>query len=220
MTTHAATTGDNDSPPSSGPNPENEGGGQSGDGRELTAQVGANLRRLRLRRGLSLERLARSSGVSRAMLGQIELGQSTPTISLLWKIARALGVTFSALITSPGAAAPQVLRKRDAKLLTSQDRTFTSRALFPVDQPRRVEFYQLELAAGGEEQAPPHAPGTVENLVVAAGTVEIAVDGARHELQAGDAILFQADRDHAYRNPGTTKALMYLVMTYSEDVGG
>ena len=42
---------------------------------DLTPVVGTNLRRLRMKRGLSLERLARASGVSRAMLGQIELGQ-------------------------------------------------------------------------------------------------------------------------------------------------
>lgn len=99
------------------------------EGKELTAAVGANLRRLRVKRGLSLERLAQKSAVSRAMLSQIELGQSTPTIAVLWKIARALGVTFSSLITSSTAPAPQVLRAREAKLLTSQDRSFTSRAV-------------------------------------------------------------------------------------------
>ena len=57
---------------------------------DLAPVVGANLRRMRVKRGLSLERLARASGVSRAMLGQIELGQSAPTINVLWKIASAL----------------------------------------------------------------------------------------------------------------------------------
>lgn len=66
---------------------------------DLTPIVGSNLRRLRLKRGLSLERLAKASGVSRAMLGQIELGQSTPTINVVWKIARALAVPFSTLLT-------------------------------------------------------------------------------------------------------------------------
>src|SRR5438552_16590882 len=65
---------------------------------DLAPVVGANLRRLRMRRGLSLEKLAQKSGVSRAMLGQIELGQSAPTINVLWKIARALDVTFATLI--------------------------------------------------------------------------------------------------------------------------
>ena len=44
---------------------------------DLTPIVGANLRRLRVKRGLSLERMAKASGVSRAMLGQIELAHRT-----------------------------------------------------------------------------------------------------------------------------------------------
>jgi DNA-binding XRE family transcriptional regulator len=59
---------------------------------DLTPVIGRNLRRLRRRRGLSLERLAKASGVSRAMLGQIELERSTPTINVVWKIATALDV--------------------------------------------------------------------------------------------------------------------------------
>src|SRR5260221_11991302 len=108
---------------------------------DLTPVVGANLRRLRVKRGLSLERLARASGVSRAMLSQIELGQSTPTINLLWKIACALGVTFSTLITrgSPGAA--RVLSAGAAKPLTNQQRTFTPRRPFPLQQPTRQHVH-------------------------------------------------------------------------------
>src|SRR4051812_14525722 len=62
---------------------------------DLAPVVGANLRRLRVRRGLSLERLSKACGVSRAMLGQIELGRSAPTINVVWKIARALDIPFS-----------------------------------------------------------------------------------------------------------------------------
>jgi transcriptional regulator with XRE-family HTH domain len=189
------------------------------DGNDFSAAVGANLRRLRTRRGLSLERLAQRSGVSRAMLSQIELAQSTPTIGILWKIARALGVTFSTLITTGTQPAPVVLRKGRSKVLTSQDGAFVSRALFPVDEPRRVEFYELQLAPGREEEASPHPPGTRENLVVQSGRVSIAVEGVTHELATGDAILFQADVRHLYANPGPGPAVMYLVMTYGEDVG-
>jgi transcriptional regulator with XRE-family HTH domain len=186
---------------------------------DLTATVGENLKRLRNQRALSLEKLAQQSGVSRAMLGQIELGQSAPTINVLWKVARGLGVNFSALITGQSAPAPLVLRKKDAKLLTSSDRTFTSRALFPVDQPRRVEFYELRLAAGGRERADAHPPGTVENLVVTDGAVEIEVGNERHALDAGDAILFPADEPHVYKNRGKGEAVMYLVMTYAANIG-
>src|SRR3954469_11741930 len=88
---------------------------QAGD---LTPVVGENLRRLRAQRGLSLEKLAQQSGVSRAMLGQIELGQSAPTINVLWKVASGLGVTFSALLTSQQRSGPLVLRAENARLLT------------------------------------------------------------------------------------------------------
>jgi transcriptional regulator with XRE-family HTH domain len=186
---------------------------------DLAPVVGGNLRRLRTKRGLSLERLSQLSGVSRAMLGQIELGQSAPTINVLWKIARALEVTFSALISSRTVSGALVLRADQAKLLSSKDRSFTSRALFPFDEPRRVEFYELRLAPGGVETADAHAPGTSENLVVTAGVVEIDVAGETHRLTAGDSILFEADAPHAYRNGGKGEAVMYLVMTYAEEVG-
>jgi transcriptional regulator with XRE-family HTH domain len=189
------------------------------DAGEIPPAVGVNLRRLRSKRGLSLQRLAQRSGVSRAMLGQIELGRSAPTINLLWKIARALDVTFSALITQRDEVSPRVLSADGAKLLTNQQGTFTSRALFPFDEPRRNEFYELRLKPAGEEQAHPHPPGTLENLVVSAGALEVSVNETVYRLKAGDAIMFTADVPHTYGNPGSVEAVVYLVMTYAEDVG-
>ncbi len=188
-------------------------------GAELSSVVGHNLRRLRIRKGHSLERLAKLSGVSRAMLSQIELGRSAPTIGLLWKVTSALGVPFAALMENRTDHGTTILRAHDAKVLTSADRTFTSRALFPFDGERRVEFYELRLAPGGSEEADPHAQGTTENLVVARGEVEIVVEGEVHRLRSGDAILFEAGVPHAYRNLSTGASVLYLVMTYIEPVG-
>lgn len=186
---------------------------------DLAPVVGRNLRRLRTERGLSLEKLAQASGVSRAMLGQVELGQSAPTINVLWKIARAVDVPFSALITTAQATGVKVMRAEQAKRLLSSDGSFLSRALFPFDEPRRVEFYELKLMPKGVEKAEAHAPGTTENLVVAKGSVEIEVGGTKHELGTGDAILFEADAPHVYRNTASGESVLYLVMTYAEQVG-
>lgn len=183
---------------------------------DLTPIVGANLRRLRQKRGLSLDRLSRTSAVSRAMLSQIELGQSTPTINVLWRIARALGVPFSTLTTDHALSRTTVLSAAEARVLSSQDGKFTSRALFPHGAPRGVELYELRLAPHAEEAAEAHAPGTVENLVVTAGALEMHVDEQRHRLDTGDAIHFAADVPHRYRNPGDSPCVMVLVMTYAE----
>ena len=186
---------------------------------DLAVVVGHNLRRLRTRHGYSLERLAKLSGVSRAMLGQIELGRSVPTINLLWKVARALEVPFAALTGGPDVRGTIVLRGDDAKVLVSQSGHFRSRALFPFDSQRKVEFYELRLVPGGLELADPHAPGTMENLVVARGTIEIDIASERHVLEEEDAILFEADVPHSYKNLGQVEAQVYLVMTYVDLIG-
>jgi transcriptional regulator with XRE-family HTH domain len=187
---------------------------------ELSAAVGRNLRRIRTRQGLSLERLARVSGVSRAMLGQIENGKSTPTIALLWKIATALNVPFSAFIDVQDAGGTVILRKDQGKVLASSDGRFTSRALFPFDTEHKAEFYELRIAAYHTEEAEAHGPGTRENLIVTRGEIEITVGADRPvHLREGDAVVFEADVAHSYRNLSPAEAVLYLVMTYAEGVG-
>ena len=189
------------------------------DAAELADLVGRNLKRLRVHQGHSLERLARLSGVSRAMLSQIELGRSVPTIALLWKVARALGVPVAALASVGHTGETVVMRAAAAKVLSSADGGFSSRALFPFDAERRVEFYKLTLAPHATEHAEAHAAGTIENLVVVVGEVEITLADRSHVLHADDAIWFQADVAHTYRNVGSLTAVLYLVMNYIETVG-
>lgn len=183
---------------------------------ELAALVGKNLRTHRLRRGLTLERLAKASGVSRAMLSQVELGRSMPTIKVVWKVARALDLPFSALISDSKESGCRVVRYKESRLLASQDGKFKSRALFPITGSRRVEFYELVLAAGATEHAHPHAVGTLENLVVIGGELELHIERQREQLRAGDSIEFEADVPHAYINRGTGELIMYMVITYAE----
>ncbi len=184
---------------------------------DLPAIVGRNLRRLRTRRGHSLERLAKHSGVSRAMLGQIETGKSVPTIGLLWKVASALNVPFSNLLQVEGPRGPVILRRADGKLLTSSQGQFTSRALFPFEGSHDVEFYELRIGPLHREAAEAHAPGTRENLIVVKGVVEITTGSDKPlTLAEGDAILFDADVPHVYKNLVATEAVLYLVMTYSD----
>ena len=82
--------------------------------RDVPAIVGTNLKRLRKAQGHSLERLAELSGVSRAMLGQIETGKSVPTVSLLWKVADALGVPVTELIATQTGSTTVVLPRAGA----------------------------------------------------------------------------------------------------------
>ena len=76
------------------------------------ALVAWNLRRLRVARGLSQERLAFDSGVDRAYVGGIERATQNPTVDTLDRLAKTLGISVSELFRRPrrGAARPKALR--------------------------------------------------------------------------------------------------------------
>lgn len=183
---------------------------------ELDALVGANLNAERTARGLSLDDLAREAGVSRTLLGQIELGRTVPSIGVIWKIAQALGVPFSTLLAS---AAPRVgttiTQRATAKKLTSADGRFSSRALYPLGDAHAAEFYELWMAPHSREDAEPHRPGTRENLIVVSGKLELKVGNDSFHLEAGDAVNFSADQAHSYINRSAEECWMYLVMNYA-----
>lgn len=182
----------------------------------LAAVIGAHVHQRRKQLGLSLTALAHRSQVSRAMLSQIERGRSTPTIGVLWKIAHALEAPIATLLHEAREDSVCLLPAHSTRLYGSQDGRFRARALFPAQRSRPVEFYELRIQSCGEQAAELHSPGTLKNLVVGYGEVEIVVAGKPYALATGDAIQFQADVDHAYRNIGPMEAVMYLVMTYTQ----
>lgn len=179
-------------------------------------RVASNLQRLRSKRLLSLDGLARASGVSRAMLAQIETGRSVPSIKVLCKIAKGLKVSVAAFLEHREFEGVAVLPARESKRLVSADGAFVSRALFPYDVARQTEFYELRLSPLSEEVSAGHGPGVQENIVVAQGALEIIVNEERFLLSTGDSILFYADQPHRYRNPVDSEAVAYLVVTHPE----
>jgi transcriptional regulator with XRE-family HTH domain len=185
---------------------------------DLAVSIGARLKSLRARAGLSLERLSKLSGVSRGMLSQIELGRSVPTITVLSRIAAAFEAPVSAFLSPESRDRVHILRSNSVEELRSGDGHFVSRALFPFLGARRTEFYELRLAPSCCRRSGAHAAGTTENLVVASGQLELQVADASYALAPGDSIYFGADVPHCYNNRGDGAAVAYLVMTYPQPV--
>ena len=180
---------------------------------ELGRRVAENLRQRRKARGLSLDDLARSSGVSRAALSQIETCKSNPTVGVLWRIAVGLGVPFAELIGAPRSGVA-VLRRGDSQVLRSSDGRFESRPLAPAGASPIVELYELRLSARSTHASEAHAAGTHEVLVVLTGQLRMHVDAETFELGAGDSIAFAADRPHAYENTSNSEARYHNVIIY------
>lgn len=204
-------------PPAAPAGPKPEASAQAD--RSLDELVAGNLRRLRDAKGLSLDALAKKAAVSRAQLGQIELGKGAPSLNILWRLARALAVPFATLVAAPPRTGTTVMRRSKAKEIVSAEGRFSSRALFPPGDEGRVEFYELWLAPHSREEAEAHQPGTRENLVVNSGRLDLVVGSEKYRLVAGDAIAFTADVPHAYVNAGSDECWMCLVMSYASSLG-
>jgi transcriptional regulator with XRE-family HTH domain len=182
----------------------------------LEQLVGVNLARLRAERQLSLDALARASGVSRAMLAQIESARSVPSIKVLCKVAAALKVSVAAFLRRHANNGFEHLpADRSARLVSANGR-YSARPLYPDDEPAAAEFHELRIAPLHTETGIRRAPGTTVNLVVSDGTLEVSVQDQRQLLATGDAIVFDADQPHSLRNPGDTEARAFRVTLPAE----
>ena len=181
---------------------------------KLSIIVGENLRHLRRAQGFSLEQLSHISGVSRAMLGQIETGKSAPTINLLGRIADALKVSVPSLISAPGGAGTVIVPRDRSTVLSSTEGGFSSRALFPWGEAHAVELYEITISAGHTELVAAGLAGAKKTLVLISGDLEVVVgDDGPARLGEGDAILFNADTEHRFHNTGSREAKAFLVMS-------
>jgi transcriptional regulator with XRE-family HTH domain len=180
---------------------------------DLARRVADNLRQQRKHRELSLDQMARLTGVSRAALSQIETRKTNPTIGVLWKIASGLGIPFADLIGETEQAV-SLLRREETQVLRSLDRKFESRPLVPPAGLPQIEVYELTLAARARHVSEPHGPGTRELVMVLSGTLRMVVGDRAEELSAGDSIVFNADVKHVYENPGASEARYHDVIVY------
>jgi transcriptional regulator with XRE-family HTH domain len=181
---------------------------------QMARSIGRALRDLRKQRGLSLNDLARASGVSSSMLSQVENGRSTPSVAVLWKIAKALDVPVNRFLRDWEAPArPILLRGRETPLRISARGQCAWRTLQPSGPPRKMEFYEITLRGSGVEEIPAASEGTWANLALAAGEIVVSLGHFRQGLRPGDTLQFPADTAHALINPGRNEAVMYLVIS-------
>ena len=180
----------------------------------LNMLIAKNLRALRERRGLSLDKLAELTGVSKSMLGQIERGEANPTITTLGKISSAMRVSFSDLVGPP----PQeffVLKKENLEPQKEIKGNFRNYFYFPFETDREFELYNLEIEVGGCYQCASHGEGTKEYLIVFSGELELKSGDVTHRLSAGDAIRFNSDKEHSYTNAGAELLRVYMLFTWN-----
>ncbi|MBK5252815.1 MAG: helix-turn-helix domain-containing protein [Peptostreptococcaceae bacterium] len=181
----------------------------------LNSIISVNLKRIREEQRFSLDMVAKLSGVSKSMLGQIERGESNPTITTVWKIANGLKVSFTSLLdeSMPDAV---IVSKEEVNPLVADNGRYKLYPFFPYEDGRRFEVYKVEIEKSGYLSAEPHGVGTEEFVTVFQGEITIKVGEEEYNIEEGNAMRFKADRPHSYNNLGQKTAKASMVIYYPE----
>lgn len=182
---------------------------------QLNQQLALTLKQLRAARQWSLTQTAEQTGVSKAMLGQIERGESSPTVATLWKIATGFNVPFSAFLDATTEIPAVTLQRAGERAgLRQANAAMHIVPLFPFDARLGFDMFVIDLAPGAESTSTPHESGVIEHVIVLEGQLELKVDTVWHLLAAGDALRFSADCAHTYRNSSNENVRWHDLIHY------
>jgi transcriptional regulator with XRE-family HTH domain len=176
--------------------------------------VGKNILNLRKQKGISLDELAKRSGVSKSMLSQIEQEKANPTVITVWKIAIALGLSVQELLESGSSNIVEVIRCDDAPIIFSEDKLCRIRINSPIHMTDNLELYQMYFKPGGKNISAAHFPKAEEFLTVLEGKLKVTSGDYSTTLQKGDTGRYRADTAHSIENISDIYAEAYLVVWY------
>lgn len=188
---------------------------------DLNQRIAWRVRELRAGHALSLDALARKSGVSRSMISLIERSECSSTAVVLEKLATGLGVVLASLFDAVTTGKPKpkgpVARRDDQPQWRDPASAYVRRNVSPpgVPQPMQmVEVYFPPRARVAFETGPRELR-VYQQIWVLEGAIDITVGAERYRLDKGDCLAMQLDRPTMFHNP-MRKPARYAVVIASE----
>ncbi|HXR51468.1 MAG TPA: XRE family transcriptional regulator [Steroidobacteraceae bacterium] len=170
------------------------------NGPAVAVQVGANVRRLRQAQGLNSGELARSAGISAAMLSRLESGDVSPSLETLSALAEALGIAPATLLKEDAATQSdaQLVRKGEGLEVVRRGtrRGHTYHLLASDRGPKRVfEPFLVTLTSKSEIFPEFDHPG-IEFIHILEGSLRYRHGPESYLLKPGDSLTFRGDVPH------------------------
>ena len=181
--------------------------------RNLNLIIGNRLKDIRNKRNLSLDEVTKLTGVSKAMLGQIERGQSNPTVSTLWKIATGLKVSFSLFIDENQEDLKIICQNDISPIIEDNDR-MKLYPIFPFDANKGFEIFTIELEPDCNHISNSHNDGVEEYIIVTEGKIQLIINDKEFILEKGNSIRFMANNPHEYKNISGKKSIFQNMIFY------
>jgi len=181
----------------------------------LESAMGDRLKTLRMAGNRTLDDLAKTSGVSRAMISRIERAEASPTAALLARLCSALGVSLSAFFESAQQQPVSPLaRLADQPVWRDPDSFYLRRSVSPSGTGSRVDVVEVEFPPGARVRFAPQpvSAGMTQHVWLFAGALEMTVGDAVHRLAPGDCLYMNIGDVHAFHNPGQVPARYAVVI--------
>ncbi len=179
----------------------------------VNLKIGEKLKSIRNTRALSLDDAAALTGVSKPMLGQIERGQSIPTVTTLWKIATGLKTPLSFFLE--GQQAEYAVASPDqANVILGDGGKMRAYPLFTYDPVRSVETFYIKFDPGCRHSSDKHSDGVEEHIFVLRGTLRLVLGDKTIDVGENQAVRFRADISHAYQNLSESECAVYNTIFY------
>jgi transcriptional regulator with XRE-family HTH domain len=182
----------------------------------VSVNVGERLRELREERNISMRTLAARSGLSANALSMIERGKASPSVSTLYKLAEALGISITSFFATE-------IERRQVVFLKSDERPHVSfsRGIFEgLGGERfvgRVEPFMLNLENSANSGPRSMSHTGHEFVFCLRGELEYQVERQIFQLGPGDSLLFAAHLKHKWKNPGRNVASAIIVISGFEE---
>ncbi len=163
--------------------------------------VGARLRALRQRHGLSQRELAKRAGVSNAIISLIEQNRSSPSVGSLKKVLDGLPLSLADFFAMESPGRPQVFFAA-AELVELAGGRVSYRQVGRDLSGRALQILHERYARGADTGEVLLRHDSEEGGVVIRGRLEVTVGDRRQVLGPGDAYYFDSRVPHRFRNPG------------------
>lgn len=169
--------------------------------------VGNRLKQFRRSAGMRLKDVADAAGCSESMLSKVENGQVSPSINMLHRLTKALGVTISSLFVTVEPDTPFVQRRGGRPILgvnsLRRGEGLTLESLTPYEIHGHLQGQLHNLAPGASSDGAISHEGEEVGFVIE-GSLELTVGDKTALLKEGDSFFFDSSRPHQFRNPGDT----------------
>lgn len=182
-------------------------------------EVGAKLRRLRLRKKLGLKELGNHTGLSASMLSQLENGRMVPTLQTLARIAMVFDVGlehFFERTAKPGVAVVRSSeRMRFPESMDAVSPAYFFECLNFAADGKAFQAYLAEFPRRTPRYDPGHVHESTEFVHVVEGELMLRVGGEELTLASGDSAHFDGSEPHSYQGVGRHGARA-IVVTYPQ----